>query len=98
MASADWLVPVGDAMTDAMMASPITRAATVALALLVLAACASSPTASVQWGGSCEVQACVCEEPSPLIFKTARTAEIIWSVDGKASCPAGLILRRKPSE
>lgn len=91
-------MPADDAMTGAMKPGLFTRAAAVALAPLSLAACASSPTAPVQWGGSCQVQKCVCEEPSPLIFKTAKTAEIIWSVDGKASCPEGFILRRKPSE
>jgi hypothetical protein len=67
--------------------------ALVSLALpILLAACGTGQSGSVDLAVACETEACTCTNGGP----SAKPPAVLWKTDGTAYCPDGYSLYRTP--
>ena len=69
----------------------ITISTAAALALW-LAACETGP-GTPDLALACQTMDCVCGEESRGIFRTPRSADVLWRVNGDAYCPEWFVLK-----
>lgn len=69
------------------------------LAVALLTACSGNkPATQEQLSRACSIVRCVCDKIDRSfgdMLKDRQTADMIWSEDGRASCPEGFRLERK---
>ncbi|NBP72260.1 MAG: hypothetical protein EBU57_03560 [Alphaproteobacteria bacterium] len=73
------------------------RHAGIALSILALAACGGgSDTAKrpPQLHLACQTVECECRAGKESLFGDRKTTEIVWRLNGDATCPAGFVLER----
>jgi len=64
-------------------------------AVAVLAACGSSgPKVVPQLHLTCQTVECECRGEKTSLFSDRETTEILWRLNGDASCPKGFVLER----
>jgi len=72
-----------------------TRIAAALFAVTLLASCGSSaPKAVPQLHLACQTVECECRSVKTSLFDDRETAEILWRLNGDASCPKGFVLER----
>ena len=78
------------------------RAFAGAAGLAAMAAVAGCAGPSLDRGdalaGACQFKPCVCADEAAPFWRVPETVEIIWSEDGRPSCPPGFALQRKQEE
>ena len=74
--------------------SPI-RHAGVVLACAILASCGSSgPDAVPQLHLACQTVECECRDEKTALFTDRKITDIVWRLNGDATCPKGFLLER----
>lgn len=80
-----------------MTAKTLASAAGLLLSGALLASCGSSsgsPDAVPQLHLACQTVECECREEKTSVFSDRKTTDIVWRLNGDATCPKGFLLER----
>ena len=73
------------------------RHAGVVFAYAILASCgtfSSDPDAVPQLHLACQTVECECRDEKTALFTDRKITEIVWRLNGDATCPKGFVLER----
>lgn len=74
---------------------PATRQTGVIFAAAIVASCGGGSDSSVpQLHLACQTVECECRDEKTALFKDRKTTEIVWRLNGDATCPKGFLLER----